>query len=501
MFDYSGTYTDQYELAMAQVYFKCGRKDDQAVFDYFFRKTPFKSGYVVFAGLADLLKILESLHFTKEDIAFLRKQKHDEEFLDYLKTFRFKGNVYSPDEGDVVFPYEPVIRIEGNIIEAQIVETLLLNIINFESLIATKASRVRTVAKNRTLLEFGLRRAQGPGGYYASRAALIGGFDSTSHVRAAMDLGMSASGTMAHSFIQSEKSELEAFQKFALYRPEDCVLLLDTYSTLESGLPNAIIVAKEMQKHGQKLKGVRLDSGDLTYLSKACRKALDDAGLNDVKIIASNQLDEEVVESLLQQEAPIDIFGVGTKLVTGHPDAALDGVYKLSEVDGQPKLKLSESVSKISLPHKKQVWRMLDDSGNFLGVDAIALEGEKNFDRIFHPQEQMTFLDTAAYQKEALLKLQMENGKIARPSPDIWSIKTYARDRFALLPEEYKRFANPHVYKVGLTEKLKNIRDQLVEKYKSHKDHPNDQSTHHYGPAKRFSSRGSTGGPQERSHH
>lgn len=462
MIHYSGTYTDQYELAMAQVYFLSGRKDDRAVFDYFFRRLPFDSGYVIFAGLHDLLKILETLKFEDEDLTFLREQKHDPDFIAHLKDFHFRGDVYSCEEGEVVFPFEPILRVEASIFEAQLIETLLLNILNFESLIATKASRVRHAAPDHTLLEFGLRRAQGPGGYYATRASIIGGFDRTSNVKAALDMGLLASGTMAHSYVQSEIDELTAFRKFTQFRPEDSVLLLDTYSTLESGLPNAIKVAKEMEMRGHRLKGVRLDSGDLCYLSKECRKALDGAGLDYVKIVASNQLDEFVIESLLLEGARIDAFGVGTKLVTGHPDAALDGVYKLAEVNGSPRIKLSETVSKISLPHKKQVYRVMEKNGSFFGADAISLSDEKAPDLIHHPIDPMSSLTIGTYIKEPLMKLQMKQGHRLSPSPSVNEIKRFAEARLSLLPPEYKRFKNPHAYKVGLSDRLKAIRDQLV---------------------------------------
>ena len=244
---------------------------------------------------------------------------------------------------------------------------------NFQTLIATKASRMRQAAEGRKLIDFGLRRSQGPGGYYASRAAFIGGFDATSNVIAGRDYGIPVSGTMAHSFIESYDDELTAFSHFAEDQPDNCILLVDTYDTLNIGLPNAITVAKKMEENGYRLTGIRLDSGDLAYLSKMCRKLLDDAGLNYVKIAVSNQLDEHIIKSLLEQQAPIDIFGVGTSLVTGYPDAALDGVYKLSFANDKPRIKLSENMSKITLPHRKQVFRILDNEGKFIGADAVTI--------------------------------------------------------------------------------------------------------------------------------
>lgn len=466
MINYPASYTDQYEIAMAQVYFLSGRKNDRAVFDYFFRKLPFGSGYCVFAGLSDLLSILRDLKFSGEDIDYLRREHHDHSFLEYLREFSFKGSLYSCTEGEIVFPNEPVMRVEGNLIEAQLIETLLLNIVNFESLIATKASRIRYVAGKKTLLEFGLRRAQGPGGYYATKASFIGGFDGTSFVKAASDFGISASGTMAHSFIQSSESELEAFRTFSELRPQDSVLLVDTYSTLESGLPNAIRVAKEMETKGFHLKGIRLDSGDLAYLSKECRKKLDEAGLHYVKIIASNQLDENVIQSLNEQHACFDAYGVGTKLVTGHPDGALDGVYKLSEINGHPRIKLSESMAKTSLPHKKQVYRAYDKDGMFAGADVVSLDSESPPREMHHPIEVLTFKDLSAYKLRPLLNLKMDRGQI-KENVSLRETKAYCDNQLALLPEEYRRFTNPHLYKVGLSKELKLLRDELI---KSHKE-------------------------------
>ncbi|HEX5168117.1 MAG TPA: nicotinate phosphoribosyltransferase, partial [Cyclobacteriaceae bacterium] len=270
IFKITGIYTDLYQLTMGQVYYQ-DRRRDWTGYDYFFRKLPFGGGYVVFAGLIDVLEALADLQFTSDDLDFLRSQGFKPDFLNYLKDFRFRGTVYSVPEGDIVFPTRPVLRVEGNIIEAQIVETLVLNMLNFQSLIATKAARMRWVAGNRVLTDFGLRRAQGLGGYHASRAAMVGGFDSTSNVKAAADFHVPAAGTMAHAFIQSFDDELTAFRHFAEGMPVGCVLLVDTYNTIESGLPNAIRVAKEMETSGHRLNGIRLDSGDLAYLSKRSR--------------------------------------------------------------------------------------------------------------------------------------------------------------------------------------------------------------------------------------
>lgn len=466
MIDYTGTYTDQYQLTMAQVYFLKGQTAKTAVFDYFFRKLPFNGGYAVFAGLEDLLEILENLHFDSRDIDFLNKVGLHSEFLDYLKQFKFKGDVISSREGDVVFPIRPILSVEADIIEAQIIETVVLNMLNFQTLIATKASRMREVAGERKLVDFGMRRSHGPGAYYASRAAIIGGYDSTSNVRAGRDFDIPVTGTMAHSFIESYDDELAAFRDFAQERPDDCVLLVDTYNTLKSGVPNAIKVGKEMENRDRRLKGIRLDSGDLAFLAKRARKMMDDAGLNYVQIAVSNQLDEYVIKSLLEQEAPIDLFGVGTKLVTGHPDAALDGVYKLAYSDQRPRIKLSESTSKITIPHLKQVLRVMGDQGDFYGADVVTLAQEKDAVTMHHPFDASKSLHIKYYGKEPLLHKVMENGKRKTEKRSLEEIAHYCRERVAQLPGEYKRFNNPHIYKVGLSDQLKKERDQLIDEHR-----------------------------------
>ncbi|MDR5591473.1 nicotinate phosphoribosyltransferase [Christiangramia sp. SM2212] len=463
MNNFSATYTDQYQLAMAQVYFKKGQKDHSAIFDYYFRKLPFDGGYAVFAGLEDLLEVISNLRFDESDLEFLQSQGFEDEFLNYLKEFRFKGKIYSVAEGDIVFPTRPILQVEANIIEAQIIETILLNLLNFQTLVATKASRIRLVAGDATLLDFGLRRAQATGGYFATRAAIIGGFDATSNVIAAKNFNIPVSGTMAHSFVQSYDDELEAFRDFAQGRPEDCVLLVDTYNTLKSGVPNAITVAKELESRRQKLLAIRLDSGDLSYFAKESRKQLDAAGLDYVKIAASNQLDEYVIKSLLEQQAPIDIFGVGTNLVTGDPDGALDGVYKLACSNGKPRIKISESIFKVTLPHKKQVFRMKDESGKCIGADAIGLYHESTVEEMFHPFEPYKSMNLEKFNQEALLHKVMENGEILIDKRSLKEISDYSMTRLSELPIEYKRFNNPHIYKIGISETLRDEREKLIQ--------------------------------------
>ena len=462
----SASYTDLYQLAMAQVYFNV-KPNGKAVFDYYYRSNPFDGGYAIFAGLEDVLAILETLKFSASDLKYLEDQGFESGFIEYLKDFRFRGNIYSSREGDIVFPNRPVLQVEANIIEAQIIETLLLNFLNFQSLIATKASRIRYSAPGKTLLDMGLRRAHATGGYYASRAAVIGGFDGTSNVKAAADYNIPSSGTMAHSFIQSYGDELQAFRDFAKLRPENCVLLVDTYNTLKSGLPNAITVAKEMEDRGEQLMGIRLDSGDLAYLSKKARKMLDDSGLSYVKIVASNQLDEYVISSLREQAAQIDIYGVGTNLVTGNPDAAFNGVYKLSEFDGEPRIKLSENIIKISLPYKKQVYRVLDKDGMFYGADAVCLASEVDIDAIVHPFDSTKRIKLNNLTLEPLLEEVVLNGVKVNRLYTVKEINKYSQKRLEKLPDEYKRFQNPHIYKVGLSTKLKEERDKLISKHKA----------------------------------
>ncbi|MBU2928326.1 nicotinate phosphoribosyltransferase [Winogradskyella psychrotolerans] len=461
----TAAYTDLYQITMAQVYFGT-KPDGRAVFDYYFRHNPFEGGYSIFAGLEDVLEILETLEFSSSDISYLKQKGFKNDFLDYLKNFRFKGNIYSTNEGDVVFPNRPILQVEANIMEAQIIETLLLNILNFQTLIATKASRIKYSAKNGILLDMGLRRAHATGGYYASRAAAIGGFDSTSNVKAAEDYDIPSTGTMAHSFIQSYEDELQAFRDFAKMRPKNCVLLIDTYNTLKSGLPNAITVAKEMEERGDKLLGIRLDSGDLAYLSKKTRVLLDEANLKDVKIVVSNQLDEYVIKSLKEQGAPIDIYGVGTNLVTGKPDASLDGVYKLSEYNNTPRIKLSENIIKTSLPFKKQVYRMLDDNNMFYGADAITISSEDQVALMEHPFDTTKSLELNSYKHEPLLKQVMKDGKRIISPRTVTEIAEYSQSRLKQLPDEYKRFQNPHIYKIGLSSQLKKERDILINKHK-----------------------------------
>ncbi len=458
---YSGLFTDHYELTMAQGYFLDGRQNLSACFDYFFRKNPFGSGYTIFAGLQNLLEIISDFKFEAEAIDHLNKIGFKSDFLEYLKDFSFKGDIFAPNEGEVVFSAEPIVRFEGNIIETQLIESVSLNVLNFQSLIATKASRLRHSAGDRMVIDFGMRRAQGMAAIHGSRAAVIGGVNSTSNVYSAYSYGMTSTGTMAHSWIQSYDDEIDAFRKFAHAFPQNCVLLVDTFDTLRSGVPNAITVAKEMEAKGQKLFAVRLDSGDLAYLSKKARVMLSDAGLKYVKIVASNQLDEYLIKSLIEQGAPIDGFGVGTSLITGQKDAALDGVYKLSMADERPNLKLSEDFEKITLPGVKKIHRYFNGNGNFY-ADGILLNDEKDPERIFHPLQPLKSSEVKNMKKEILQSKVYANGAILLEEKSVHEISEYVKERLNRLPEEHKRFENPHIYKIGVSSKLMNLRNEIV---------------------------------------
>lgn len=466
--DLNGLYTDFYELTMAQGYYACGKHRQQVSFDYYFRTNPFKGGFTVFAGLRDFLDLLDGFRYSSEDIEFLAAQGLDQQFLDYLAEFRFEGTIYSMNEGEIVFPNEPILRVEGNMVECQLIESLLLNILNFESLIATKAFRIKLVSGEKPFADFGLRRAQGLGALHASRAACIGGAASTSNVLAGKLFGIPVSGTMAHSWIQSFDNELEAFRAYAETHPTNTTLLVDTYDTLGSGIPNAIKIAREMEQKGHRLQAVRLDSGDLAYLSKRARKMLDEAGMNNVKIVASNQLNEHVIKTLLKdQNAAIDAFGIGTEMITGKENAALDGVYKLAEIDGEPKMKFSENIEKVTLPGKKQVTRYFDEEGNFYR-DGIVLSNEdpSAVEFLYHPVYPEKYTLVKGLYQEVLHTKVWESGKLLLPYKTPTEIRADLEKRAQQMPEEHKRFISPHIYKVGISHQLMQERNELAKKIK-----------------------------------
>ncbi len=463
-----GLYTDLYELTMAQGYFFNGLHERPAVFDYFFRRMPCESGYVIFAGLADLVRALENFRYDDADLDFLSRQGFRKEFLDYLKNFRFTGELTAPREGEVVFNNEPLVTVHAPIVQAQLVESLLLNYLNFQSLIATRAARIEHVLKpGQSFVDFGLRRAQGWASYMAARAAVIGGASATSHTDAGRLYGLRVTGTMAHSWIQTFDDELEAFRRYARVYPDRAVLLVDTYDTLRSGVPNAITVAKELEASGHRLQAIRIDSGDMAYLSREARKMLDAAGLDYVKIISSNSLDEYIIRSLNQQGARLDGFGVGTRLVTSYQCPALDGVYKLSVFDGRPRLKISEDVAKISLPGPKKLYRIFDRHGLFYR-DAIILDDEQieDIERIYHPDYEFKNTVIGGLRAEPLRQTVMRDGRLCVDlETDPYRISAFRRERMKHLSPETLRFENPHIYKVGVSRKLFDLRRELIRRH------------------------------------
>ncbi len=480
---YSGLLTDFYQLTMAQGYFLTN-PDKKGVFDMFFRKTPFNSGFAVFAGLDPLLELIENFRFSEDDIAYLKSLNiFKKEFIDYLKNFKFNGDIYSVSEGSVVFPNEPLIRVKANMTEAQLIETVLLNIINFQTLIATKTARIMLSAKGDPILEFGMRRAQGiDGALSASRAAFIGGAMATSNTFAGKIYDIPVRGTMAHSWVMSFENEYEAFKKFAEIYPESCILLIDTYDTLNSGLPNAIKVFKELKAKGINNFGIRLDSGDLTFLSKECRKTLDNEGLNEARIYASNELDEWVIKHMKEEGAEINSWGVGTKMVTGGQDPALSGVYKLSCKENnhnemEPTMKLTNNPVKITNPGEKNFMRFYN--GNSLAVaDLIYLtRSEKSIKRRIAKKENIIFHHPSIEYDKFVLKnydnfkiMQtkvMENGKIIVNKKDLKEIQANVKNELKSFDSTYLRLMNPHIYKVSLSTALKNMKFKLIKKSKT----------------------------------
>ena len=468
--------TDLYQLTMMQGYFKTGNRD-VAVFDAFYRSNPCGGGYAICAGLEQLIEYIEHLHFSEEDINYLRGLNiFDEDFLEYLKDFHFSGDIYALPEGTVMFPREPMVKVIAPIMEAQLIETALLNIINHQSLIATKASRVCHAAQGDGVMEFGLRRAQGPdAGTYGARAAMIGGCKGTSNVLAGELFEVPVLGTHAHSWIMSFEDEYTAFKEYAKLYPNSCTLLIDTYDTLHSGAPNAIRVFKEMREAGihPKSYGVRLDSGDLAYLSKEVRKMLDEAGFTDAVIAASNDLDEYLIETLKSQGATIKSWGVGTNMITCKDNPAFGGVYKLTALkddDGSfvPKIKLSENIEKVTNPGNKTVYRIYDNKTGKIKADLICLVDE-TFDtnqdmKLFDPAApwKKTLLPGGSYTMKELLIPVIKDGKAIYHSPKVMDIQAYCTKEKNTLWNETKRFANPQVVHVDLSQKLYDLKVQLL---------------------------------------
>ncbi|NBC82211.1 MAG: nicotinate phosphoribosyltransferase [Bacteroidetes bacterium] len=462
-FLHTALYTDFYELTMAQGYFYNHKQKEAAIFDYFYRTNPFNGGYAVFAGLSTALAMIQSFYFSEKDIDYLEQQGFQQEFLDYLSNFTFTGDVYAVSEGEIIFPHTPVLRVEGNIIETQIIESLLLNILNFQSLIATKAARIKYAAKDTLLLEFGLRRAQGWGGLLASKAAIIGGFQKTSNVLSAQRYNLEASGTMAHSWIQVFNTELEAFRAYANIYGNQTILLVDTYDTENLGIPNAIKVAHEMERKGKKLKGIRIDSGNLLEKSKLARKMLDENGLQYVTIVLSNQLDEFAIYDLLSNNAPVDAFGVGTALSVGIPDAALDGIYKLVDINGKPTMKFSDDKAKITMPGKKELVRYYNSNKTFAG-DGICYPEETGNNTYYSiPAGDQKFKMKGSKSKLLLTKV-MEEGEMIVDQPTVYESQQYFLSRFAQLPDDFKSFQNPQKYIVGISPEIVKMQQLLKHK-------------------------------------
>ena len=469
--------TDFYQLTMAQGYCEKG-KTEKAVFDLFYRDNPSGNGYAIFAGLEQIIEFVENLEFKEDDIEYLRSQGFKERFLDYLKDFQFTGDIYSVPEGSVVFPKEPLLKVEAPILQAQLLETPLLNFINHQALIATKAARINEAAQGKNVLEFGLRRAHGPdAGIYGARAAVIGGCSGTSNVLTGKKFGVKVSGTHAHSWVMSFESELEAFRTYAENFPNSAILLVDTYDTLKSGVPNAIKVFKEMKEKGidSDLFGIRLDSGDLAYLSKAARKMLNQAGLEDAVIVASNNLDEDIITSLNLQGAQIDLYGVGTKLITSYDCPAFGAVYKMSEYNEQPKIKLSDNIEKMTDPGNKKLIRIYDKKQSEIRADLIALEEEKiSADKdlvLFDARDtwKTTTLKKGNYELREMMEPIFKNGKLVYDSPSVAEIKEYAEKEKESLGAEYKRLTNPHIMKVDLSDELYELKQKLIQENKIEK--------------------------------
>ncbi|WP_373895129.1 nicotinate phosphoribosyltransferase [Virgibacillus sp. CBA3643] len=471
-------HTDLYQINMAETYWNDNVHERRAVFDLYFRKLPFGNGFGVFAGLERVIEYIQHFRFSESDLAYLKKEVgYREDFIEYLKTVRFNGNIKSVSEGEIVFGNEPVLRVEATLAEAQLVETALLNIVNYQTLIATKAARIKQVVNEQSLMEFGTRRAQElDAAIWGTRAAFIGGFDATSNVRAGKLFGIPVSGTHAHSMIQAYKDDYTAFKKYAETH-RDCVFLVDTYDTLTSGVPNAIKVAKEL---GDKVNflGIRLDSGDMAYLSKEARKMLDVAGFRGTKIYASNDLDESTINSLQAQGAKIDVWGVGTKLITGYDQPALGAVYKLVAVENEngemtDTIKISGNPEKVTTPGMKKLYRIVNEINHRAEGDYITLENENPNEedrlKMFHPIHTYISKFVTDFNAVNLHHDVFIDGKLTYKSPSLYEMQAYAKEQLGLFWDEYKRTANPEEYAVDLSQKtwdnkmnnIKEVRDKV----------------------------------------
>ncbi|MBG9588740.1 nicotinate phosphoribosyltransferase [Cytobacillus firmus] len=468
-------HTDLYQINMAQTYWEDNIHNRKAVFEVYFRKLPFGNGYGVFAGLERVIEYIENFRFTESDLQYLKNElNYADDFLEYLKNMTFSGTIKSMEEGELVFGNEPIMRVEAPLAEAQIVETALLNIINYQTLIATKATRIKEVIGDGTAMEFGSRRAQEmDAAIWGTRAAYIGGFDATSNVRAGKKFGIPAAGTHAHSFVQAYQDEYTAFKKYAQTH-KDCVFLVDTYDTLKSGVPNAIKVAREME--GQiNFKGIRLDSGDLAYLSKKARKMLDDAGFHNTKIIASNDLDEYTIINLKAQGAKIDIWGIGTKLITAFEQPALGAVYKLVSIENEDgkmtdTIKISGNPEKVTTPGLKRVYRIINKDNHKSEGDYIALDHENPQAeprlKMFHPVHTFVSKFVTNFEARELHKVIFQEGKLTYKVPSLKEMQGFAKENLNVLWDEYRRSLNPEEYPVDLSQECWDNKMKMISQVK-----------------------------------
>lgn len=455
-------HTDLYQINMSESYWADGMHERKAVFELFFRKLPFGNGYAIFAGLERVLDYLKNFSFSDSDLAYLKEEVgYQDDFLDYLKTVRFTGNIYSVVEGELVFQNEPLLRIEAPLVEAQLIETALLNIVNYQTLIATKASRIKQIVKDERVMEFGTRRAQEmDAAIWGTRAAYIGGLEATSNVRAGKKFGIPVAGTHAHSMVQAYKDEYEAFHSYAK-RHKDCVFLVDTYDTLKSGVPTAIRVAQEL---GDKInfQGIRLDSGDIAFLSKEARKMLDAAGYPDAQIVVSNDLDEYTILNLKAQGARVDAWGIGTKLITAYDQPALGAVYKIVSIENEhgemeDTIKISANAEKVTTPGRKKVYRIIDRENGKSEGDYIAMHDEdpasEDHLKMFHPVHTFVSKFVSNFDAVDIHQQVVKDGEIIYDNPPIQQMQAYAQENLGLLWDEYKRSLNPEEYPVDLSQK------------------------------------------------
>ncbi len=461
--------TDFYELTMMNGYLQNGMADKIAVFDLFFRQGR-ESTFCIACGLEQAIDYVKNISFGNDEIEYLRSLgTFGEDFLQRLKNFKFSGDIKAIPEGTVVFPNEPLMVVKASVFEAQLLEAALLNIVNFQTLIATKSARVVRSARGRGVLEFGLRRAQAPdAATYGARAAIIGGCVATSNVLASQMFGTDPKGTHAHSWVMSFDDEISAFRAYAELYPTNCLLLIDTYDTLKSGLPNAIKVFKELRQRGYEPTGVRLDSGDLAYLTKETRKILDKEGFPNAKIFVSGDLDEYTIESLYVQGAQIDVYGVGTRLITSHSNPSLGGVYKIAEFDGKPKLKISDNAIKITNPGEKEIFRIYDGQTKMAVADLLCLKDEKiDFTKpltITHPRDRWKKFTISNYFVKPLYVEVMKDGKDVYKRPSVQELQAYCTSSLNEFWSEYKRLDKPQVYKVDLSDKLYELKQELLAK-------------------------------------